>query len=586
MQKLKHLKDFFKKNKSKYILGMALLILVDFLQLLVPQVLKNTTDLLQANQLTSELLLKNTLYIILLGLSMAFGRYLWRVFLYGTARELEFYLRDKLFNHLLSLSPSFYNKNKTGDIMAHATNDINSVRALFGHGIMMMIDASFLTILTIGMMIRTTNVKFTLISLVTLPFISLIGRKFSQSIHKRFRKVQESFSNLTDVTQENFSGIRVLKSFVQEEESIENFKNINKDNLDKNLDLVKVSGLFSPLIQLISSFAFFILMIYGGQEVIKENISLGSFIAFNNYLSILVWPMMAIGWVLNIVQRGLTSLERINEILDEKAEIVDMENAKNIEDINGKIQFKNVDFKYPNTEQKVLNNINFTAEANQTLAIIGRTGSGKTSLVSLLLRLYDNYDGDIFIDDINIREFTLKSLRENIGYVPQEDFLFSQSIRENINFPVEKTLDLEEIESVTKFAQVYDNIISFPEAFDTVLGEEGVTLSGGQKQRLSIARAIVKDPKILIFDDSFSSVDTQTEEAILNNIKNLTNKKTIIIISHRISTIQHADKIIVLDRGQIIQEGNHDSLLKEDGLYKYLYEKQLLEDSIYERKGD
>ena len=581
MNILRNLRDFFEENKKHYILGIILLIIIDSIQLLMPQVLRSATNLLQEGSLTIENLLKHSMLIVVIGLTMAFGRYFWRVYLYGTARKLEYHLRNKLFNHLLTLSPNFYNTTKTGDIMAHATNDINAIRATFGQGIMMVIDAVFLTILTIIVMIRTTSLKFTLIALITLPFISVIGRRFSQIIHNRSRKVQEAFSNLSNQTQESFSGIRVIKSFVQEDLVIDNFLDVNQDNLDKNLSLVKVSGLFSPLTQFISSISFFIVIIYGGRLVIYEQMSLGDFIAFTNYLSILIWPMMAVGWVINIVQRGLASLERINAILDIEPDIVDYPESKDISNIKGNIEFKNVTFKYKNTKVNALDNISFSINQGETLAIIGRTGSGKSTLIKILLRLYDDYEGDIYIDGINIKDFTLKSLREHISYIPQDNFLFSRTIRDNIEFSTPGNLTDEKIYEAAKFSEVYDNIVDFPDGFNTVLGERGVTLSGGQKQRVSISRAIIKDSNILVFDDSFSSVDTNTEEKILQNIENLDRDMTTIIVSHRISTIKNSDKIIVLDDGKIIQTGNHQSLLEDkDGLYNYLYEKQLLEEKV------
>lgn len=576
------LKDFFKKHKWSYFFGVIWLLLIDSVQLLVPQVLRKVTNLLQEGLLDHKGLLKYSLLILLTGLLIAIGRYFWRIYIFGTSRKMEHYLRNKLFHHLLTLSPNYYNTHKTGDLMAHATNDINAVRIASGQGIMMAVDATFLTILSMIMMARTTNIKLTLIALITLPFITLTVNKFGKVIYKRFTLVQEAFSNLTDTTQENFAGIRVIKSFVQEDLALEEFSQVNEDNLNKNLALVKVSGIFHPLIQFVSSISFLVVIVYGGRLVMLDAISLGDFIAFNNYLGLLIWPMMAVGWVINILQRGTASMERINTILDEEAEIIDSENAIPLDNVKGKIQFENVEFKYPGTKESVLKDINFTINEGQTLAIVGRTGSGKTSLVSLLLRLYDIDKGKILLDDIDIRDIAIKHLRENIAYVPQDNFLFSTTIGENIGFAFDDGLSEEEVISAAKAAQVYDNIVDFPEGFDTVLGERGVTLSGGQKQRVSIARALAKNAPILILDDSLSSVDTETEEKILNNLEMLTNKKTTIIISHRISTVQDADEIIVLDEGYIIERGTHDNLLEADGLYNYLYEKQLLEEKIYE----
>ena len=580
MKAFARLKDFFKEHKWSYIFGISWLLAIDLVQLIIPQILRKVTNLLQEGLLDSKGLLKYSLLILVTGVLIALGRYFWRIYIFGTSRKMEYYLRNTLFEHLLTLSPSYYNTHKTGDLMAHATNDINAVRLASGQGIMMAVDAIFLTILSMVMMIKTTNIRLTIIALITLPFITLTVSKFGKVIYKRFISVQEAFSDLTDTTQENFAGIRVIKSFVQEDLIIDEFTQVNEDNLNKNLNLVKVSGIFHPLIQFVASVSFLVVIVYGGKLVMLDTISLGDFIAFNNYLGLLIWPMMAVGWVINILQRGVASMERINTILDEEAEIVDAENTISTENIKGKIQFENVKFKYPGTEEPVLKDINFTLKEGETLAIVGRTGSGKTTLVNLLLRLYDIEHGRILLDNIDIRNLKLKDLRENIAYVPQDNFLFSSTIKENIEFAFEHSLPQEKVFAAAQAAQVYDNIIDFPEGFDTVLGERGVTLSGGQKQRVSIARALAKDAPILILDDSLSSVDTETEEKILNNLETLAERKTLIIISHRISTVQNADEIIVLDDGHIIERGNHESLLENNGFYNYLYEKQLLEEKI------
>lgn len=581
MQNFITLKDFFKQNKWNYILGIICLLIIDSIQLLIPQIIRKVTNLLEEGLIVPTELLKYSLLILLTGFLIAAGRYLWRINIFGTSRKMEHYLRNMVFEHLLTLSPNYFTTHKTGDLMAHATNDINAVRQASGQGIMMAVDATFLTILSMIMMAKTTNIKLTLIALATLPFITLTVNKFGKVIYRRFTSVQEAFANLTDTTQENFAGIRVIKSFVQEDLALEEFTQVNEDNLSKNLALVKVSGIFHPLVQFVSSISFLIVIIYGGRLVMLDTITLGDFIAFNNYLGLLIWPMMAVGWVVNILQRGVASMERINAILDEESEIIDSENPIPLDKARGKIEFKNVDFKYPGAKEPVLKNINFTIEEGKTLAIVGRTGSGKTTIVNLLLRLYDIDHGEILLDDINIKDIKMQDLRENIAYVPQDNFLFSTTIKDNIGFAFDEEVSDEMIIEAAKAAEVYNNIVDFPNSFDTVLGERGVTLSGGQKQRVSIARALIKDSPILILDDSLSSVDTETEEKILNNLKKLTNRKTTIIISHRISTIQNADEIIVLDDGQIIERGTHDILVENNGLYNYLYEKQLLEEKIY-----
>jgi len=463
--------------------------------------------------------------------------------------------------------------------MAHATNDINAVRMAMGPGIVMLTDAVFLTLSTIVIMLRTIDVKLTLIALIPLPFLAFMVTSFGQIIHKRFKVVQEAFSLLTDKVQESMAGIRVIKAFVQEKDELENFTKSNQYNVDMNMKLVKIWGAFFPLVQYISAIGFMLVLGYGGVLVIGGDISLGEFVAFNSYLGLLIWPMMAIGWVINVLQRGAASMDRINIILGEKPEIFDQEDVLSIDRFKGKIVLKNLDFYYPGSTTAVLKNINLSINPGQKLAIIGRTGSGKTTLVNLLLRLYNVKDNTIFIDGIDINNISLASLRENIAYVPQDNFLFSTSIKENIALGADG-IDMPKIEEYSKLAQVHDNILQFPDGFDTMLGERGVTLSGGQKQRVSIARALIKDCKILIMDDSLSAVDTRTEEEILRGLSAYYQNRTTIIIAHRISTIKDSDKIIVMDKGQIAEMGTHDQLLELQGLYYSLYQKQLLEEKL------
>lgn len=574
------LKDFFSKHKWNYLIGVFWLLAIDSVQLIVPQILRNLTNDFDNNLISTSDIIKYAILIILTGIAISVGRFFWRMYILGTSRTLEYYLRKKIFNHLLTLSPNYFNTHKTGDLMAHATNDINAIRMAMGQGIIMIVDSGFMIVLSLIMMTKTTNLKLTAISLFTLPFIILVVSRFGKIIHKRFRIVQEAFSNLTDTTQESFSGIRVVKSFVQEDLVLNKFSEVNNDNLKKNLQLVMISGTFHPLIQFISSISFLLVILYGGKEVILNKITLGDFIAFNSYLGLLVWPMMALGFVINTLQRGAASMERINSILDEEPDIYDSKNSISLEKANGNIEFRNVYFKYPDSDNYVIQNLSFTIEEGQSLAIVGRTGSGKTTIVSLLLRLYDINEGNILFDNIEIKDLSLKSLRENISYVPQDNFLFSNTLEDNIGFAFDESPSFEKIVESAKLAEIYDNIMTFPNQFQTVLGERGVTLSGGQKQRTSIARAIIKEPSVIILDDSLSSVDTETEENILQNLGKIMNSKTTIIISHRISTVKNCDNIIFLSDGKIIENGTHDDLLSMKGLYADLYEKQLLEEKI------
>lgn len=580
MKSFKRLKSFFLENKRAYIIGLIWLLFVDIVQLIVPKILQFLTDNLQANTLTRSDLIKYAIYIILTGIGIGMGRYFWRIYIIGNSRKLEYYLRKKLFTHLSTLSADYFNHHKTGDLMSHATNDINSIRLALGFGTIMFIDSLFIIVLSLFMMVRTTSLKLTMIAVFNLPIIILLTRRFGKVIYSRSKKVQMALSDLTETTQESFSGIRVIKSFVQEDLITKEFHDVNKENFNKNLDLVKVSGSFRPLLQFVFSISLLITILYGGKEVIRGNISLGSFIAFNSYLALLNWPTRALGQVINVLQRGAASMDRLNAIFDEKPDIAEKEDAIVIDRFKGKIEFNNVSFKYQNAKFNALEDISFKIEPGKTLAIIGRAGSGKTTILSLLLRLYDIDKGSIMIDDIDIRDLSLESLRDNIGYVPQDNFLFSETLKENIAFAFDEEPPIEEVYRAAKASEVYDNIIEFPKGFDTILGERGVTLSGGQKQRTAISRALIKDASILILDDSLSAVDTATEENILNNLDELGNTNTKILVSHRISTIQHADEILLLDDGVILERGKHKELLDKNGLYTELYERQLLEEKI------
>jgi len=580
MKHFKRLKDFLIRNKWLYILGVLWLLVVDILQLLVPEVLRRFTDDISTGQLTSQNLFRYGIYILVIGIGIAFFRFLWRMYIIGVSRKLEYELRNELFTHLQSLSTNYYNNHKTGDLMAHATNDINSIRMALGPGVVMMTDAIFMTGIAITMMSTTTDLRLTFFALAPMPFLAYAIGKFGKKINTRFKSVQEAFSGLTDTVQENFAGIRVIKSFVQEEAEIEKFSDKNMFLFNRNMSLVKLFGMFHPFIQLMASLSFVIAIFYGSTLVIYGQISLGDFVAFNGYLSLLVWPMMAIGWVINLLQRGAASMERINKILDEKPEIVDTPDAIDISDFKGDIIFDNVTFKYPTSDYNALENFSVRIPPGSSLGIIGKTGSGKTTIINLLLRLYDIDKGTITLDNHKIDQIKLKFLRDNIGYVDQDSFLFSTTIAENIAFGIDD-FSIGEVENVAKIAQVHENIIDFTNGYQTFVGERGVTLSGGQKQRTSIARALIKKPQILIFDDSLSAVDTDTEEKILQGLKDRIENKTTILIAHRISTIKDCDEIIVLDEGKIVEKGNHLQLLQRKGLYFEFYQKQLLEEKIY-----
>ncbi|MFT9485780.1 ABC transporter ATP-binding protein [Tepidibacillus infernus] len=575
------LKDFFIKHKWRYIIGIVWLIAVDVLQLILPKILGAFTDDLKNQSITTKSMILYGLSIIAVAFFMFLFRYLWRMYVMGTARFLEYKLRSDLFAHFQKLSTNYYNHHKVGDLMAHATNDINAVRMAAGPGIVMIFDTLVLLSATIFMMVQTISVKLTIIALLPLPFMALLTSHFGKLIHQRFRKAQESFSHLTENVQENISGIRVIKAFVQEQEEIKKFTHANQDYVDKNMELVRIQAIFNPLVQLISGLSFLIVLAYGGILVINRQITLGDFVAFNSYLGLLTWPIMAIGWVINILQRGSASMSRLNEIFATEPEIVDHPQLvdPDLTTIQGEIEFNHLSFTYPGTTKEVLSDINIRIPQGKTLAIVGKTGSGKTTLVNLLVRLYDVSTGMIKIDGRDIKTYPLEVLRQHIGYVPQDNFLFSTTIRENIGFGLNHYTQ-EQVEKAADDAQVLDNIKDFPAQFDTLLGERGVTLSGGQKQRVSIARALIKNPSILVLDDSLSAVDTKTEEAILKRLHELMKNRTSIIIAHRISTLKEADEIIVLDEGKIVERGTHGHLMELQGHYYDLYQKQLLEEMI------
>lgn len=578
MKSFLRLREFFRANAWQYLLGIFWLIVVNTFSLQVPRLLGEVTDLIDTRQIARPELLRYVGYILGIAAIMAIGRFSWRIYIMGSARRLEYYLRKKLFGHLETMSVNFFHQHKTGDLMAHATNDINAVRMAMGPGILMITDAAYITTITVFTMARNIDWKLTLLALIPLPFLAVIAAFFGKSIHVRFKAVQKAFSAMTDRVQENLAGIRVIKSFVQEEAEVRRFDKAAGNYAAKNMHMVRLWGLFMPVIQLIAGISYLIVLAYGGILVINARITLGEFVAFNSYLAMLIWPMMAVGRVINVLQRGAASMERLNALFEEKPEVYDGPYTIDIEP-KGQVEFKDLSFTYPDGTE-ALKNISFTLEQGKTLAIIGRTGSGKTTLVNLLLRLYNSNPKQLLIDGVDINKIPLATLRKAIGYVPQDNFLFSDTVANNIAFAGDYSLD--DIEEAARLAQVYDNIVEFPHKFETMTGERGVTLSGGQKQRISIARALIKDPTILILDDCLSAVDTHTEEQILKGLRRVMHDRTSIIISHRVSTVQDADEIIVLENGSIIERGTHEQLMVRDGLYQHLYFKQQLEKKVSE----
>ena len=583
MGRFKQLKPFFKKYWYKYLIGVLCILAVDALQMVNPKILGHITELLKTGETTMDEIVSYIAILLGIALVIAVLRYFWRIYIVGTGRLLENYLRNSLFGHLQSLPLHFFNNHKTGDLMAHATNDILSVRVMFSMGVIAMVDFVFLTSAAVYMMISTIHLKLTLAALSPLLILVLILLKFVKVIQQRFKDSQEAFALLTDCVQENFSGIRVIKSFVQERQELKKFTKVNQHNMDKNIKLARMWSIAFPLVMYIASLSFIITIIYGGILVIDGEIVLGDFVAFNAYLGLLIWPMMALGWVIGIAQRGIASMKRLNVLFDEAPQF-DTVSTRNSPrrtprfSIKGDIRFRKFTFTYPDEDRPALKNISLHIPRGKTFAIVGRTGSGKTTLVNLILRAFDVERGQLLIDGNDVNDISRGDIRNRIGCVPQDNFLFSTTIKENIDFFLEASQP--KIENAAKIARVYDDIKGFPQQFETVLGERGVSLSGGQKQRVSIARALIRDPDILILDDSLSAVDTNTEEQILKALHTFMQGRTNIIVAHRISTVKNADEIVVLDEGEIVEQGTHEQLLAAQGLYYDMYQKQLLEEKI------
>ncbi|MFA4924513.1 MAG: ABC transporter ATP-binding protein, partial [Ignavibacteriaceae bacterium] len=521
--------------------------------------------------------------LLIAGTSLIAGvfRFLIRQTIIVVSREIEFDLRQDFWAHIQRLPLRYFQNNSTGNIMAHATNDINAVRMFIGPAVMYTIDTGIRFLIVLWIML-SIDVSVTLYSLLPLPFLSYMIYVIGKKIHARFTAIQEKFSELTTKAQENYSGMRVIKSYVREESEIDEFATLSKDYLHRNMKLVKIQALFQPILFLITGLSIIIVIWVGGSEVINNKLMLGDVTALIIYLGMLIWPIIAFGWVINIIQQAEASMKRLNKILAEPFEIVETEETDfSLKDLKGKITFRNVSFSYQEHLPKVLNNINLEIPVGTTLAIMGLTGAGKTTMINLLPRLYDVTDGEILLDDKPINKIPLATLRKQIGFVQQETFLFSDSIANNLTYGLREH-NGDKMMTASRIAQFDKDVKDFPNGYETIIGERGITLSGGQKQRATIARSLVIDPKILILDDSFSAVDTHTEEEILKNLKLFMKERTSIIISHRISTVKDADKIVVLDKGTIAEEGTHNELLSLNKLYADIYYKQLLEKEIEE----
>ena len=586
MRELRLIGGYAKSRWLHYAAGILALAAVDLMNVYIPQFTGQITDGLKAGTIGMDGVWRLIGLIILMGAAMAAGRFGWRYFIFGAALDVRRRLQEDLFAHLEKLSMRYYNEHKTGDLMAHFTNDMRSVQMLMGPTVVTAFDATVMLVMVLGKMMFYVDMRLTLVAVIPLLLIMYGDYYYGKVMHRKFFPKQRAFSDLTDQVQEAVSGIRVIKAFVQERQELAAFARVNRLNQDRNMAVARTQALFMPLLDLVIGVSGLLTLLYGGYLTIAGEITLGQFEAFNLYIAMLVWPMLAAGECITFISQGMASLKRIRTILDEKPEIVDGAEVKDVAALRGEIELDGLTFAYPDQEDvTVLDSIRIHVDQGSTLAVLGRTGSGKSTLANLLLRLYDAKSDMIRIDGRPICEIPLSVLRRDVAYVPQESFLFSDTLERNIAFGAERK-SREEIQRAARDACIHSNIMDFPEGYDTMVGERGVTLSGGQKQRSAIARALLKDAPILILDDALSAVDTDTEEQILHNLRVNRAGRTTIIIAHRISTIQNADRILVLDEGRAAEYGSHEELMALGGIYRSIHDKQQLEKQLREEGGE
>ena len=564
---------FFKLEKRRYLVGIVALVLVSVLNLIPPMIMGRVIDAITSGRLTQDELLLHLFYLLLAAFGMYYLRYVWRMYILGTSYRLGQIMRSRLFEHFTKMSPAFYQNYRTGDLMAHATNDINALTRLAGGGVMSAVDASITALVTLLTMLFSISWQMTLVAILPLPFMAYATSRLGRKTHKAFGESQAAFSELNNKVQESVSGIKVTKSFGYQSDELASFQEVNDLTFQKNLQTMKYDSLFDPMVLLFVGSSYALTLLVGAFMVQAGQVTVGNLVTFISYLDMLVWPLMAIGFLFNITQRGKVSYQRIECLLSQESPVNDPESPLDgIE--NGRLDYAIDRFAFE--DEETLRDIYFSLEKGQTLGLVGQTGSGKTALIKLLLREYDVDHGAIYLNGHDIRAYRLADLRSLMGYVPQDQFLFASSILENICFG-NPDLPFSAVEEATQLAQVYQDIQAMPEGFDTVIGEKGVSLSGGQKQRLAMSRAMILNPDILILDDSLSAVDAKTEFAIIDNLKETRKDKTTIITAHRLSAVVHADLILVMQNGQIIERGTHEDLLALDGWYAQTYQSQQLE---------